>query len=114
MLGTLNKEGTLSVTINETISLIKSGKSIKEVCAIRKLAESTIEGHLAIAVQNNLIQIETVMDIDEIENIRTYFPGSSTDLKAAREKCGNKFSYSKLKLVQAWIIAKKMNQNVRV
>ncbi len=105
-----SKSGILSVTVNETIALIKSGNSIKEVCAIRKLAESTIEGHLALAVQNNLIQIETVMDVGEIEKIRTYFPDSSTDLKAARERCGNKYSYGKLKLVQAWIIAKKRKE----
>lgn len=107
------KSENLSVTVNETIALIKSGNSIKEVCAKRKLAESTIEGHLALAVQNNLIQIETVMDISEIENIRKYFPDSSTDLKAAREKCGNKYSFGKLKLVQAWIISNKTRETVK-
>ena len=104
------KSGILSVTVNETIVLIKSGNSIKEVCAIRKLAESTIEGHLALAVQNNLIQIETVMEVDMIEKIRTFFPDNSTDLKAAREMCGNKYSFGKLKLVQAWLIAKKLKE----
>ena len=101
------KSGILSVTVNETIVLIKSGNSIKEVCAIRKLAESTIEGHLALAVQNNLIQIETLMEIDEIEKIRSYFSGSSTDITVARKNCDNKFSFGKLKLVQAWLISRK-------
>ena len=100
--------GILSRTVNETVALIRSGNSIKKVCQMRKLAESTIEGHLALAVKNNLIRIETLMEIDEIETIRTYFPSSATDLKAAKEKCGNKFSYGKLKLVQAWIIANKI------
>ena len=101
------KSGNLSATVNETIALVKSGNSIKDVCKIRKLAESTIEGHLALAVQNNLIQIETLMEIDEIEKIRSYFSGSSTDITVARKNCDNKFSFGKLKLVQAWLISRK-------
>jgi len=102
-----NKSGTLSATVNETIALVKSGNSIKDICKIRKLAESTIEGHLALAIQNDLVQIETIMDIDEIETIRSFFPNSSADLTKARVNCDNKFSIGKLKMVQAWIISKK-------
>jgi len=101
------KSGNLSATVNETIALVKSGNSINDVCKIRKLAQSTIEGHLALAVQNNLLQIETLMEIDEIEKIRSYFSASSTDLTIARKNCDNKFSFGKLKLVQAWIISRK-------
>lgn len=107
----IKKSGTLSATVNETIALVKSGNKIKDICKIRNLAESTIEGHLALAVQNNLIQIETLMEIDEIEKIRSYFSGSSTDLSVARKNCDNKFSFGKLKLVQAWIISKKNEVN---
>ena len=101
------KSKTLSPTVKETLDLIKSGKSTKEISKHRKLAESTIEGHLALAIKNNLVEIDQLLSKKEIDSILPFFSEGSLEVKAAYSKAEGKVPYGKLRMVQAWLIAKK-------
>jgi hypothetical protein len=102
----LNKRNALSPTVIETIDLFRSGKSITDIMMIRKLAESTIEGHLSIAIRNKTLDIYSVMKTEEIEEIKKLFDPSKEEsaLSEAWKKSNSKFSYGKLKMVQAWMV----------
>ena len=103
----LNKSTLLSPTVKETIELFNSGKKLSEICTSRNLAESTIEGHLAIAIKNKLINIEQLLKKSEIESISEFFPDGTLELKAARIKSDGKVPFGKLRMVQAWLMANK-------
>ena len=103
------KSFRISPTVQQTIDLLKSGKSISEICAERNLASSTIESHLANGIKNRLVDIESILPKSEIETISAFFKTNSFELKNAREKAGAEISYGKLKMVQAWLMVGKDN-----
>ncbi len=97
----------ISPTILESVQLLNSGKNITEIAKSRKMAASTIEGHLAIAIKYKLITIDQLLAEDEIAAISTYFTNGSLELNAARQNSGGDVPFGKLKMVQSWLIAKK-------
>jgi hypothetical protein len=100
------KSKRLSPTAMATLDLLKSGKTISEICSIRKMATSTIEGHLAMGIKYGLVDIYKIMTKDEINLIATFFSNKKLNLQTARANA-NGFSYGKLKMVQAWILTTK-------
>ncbi len=95
----------INTTVEETMRLFHEGKSIEEIAKERKLVISTIEGHIAEAIKQNLIGIEEVMQIEEAKNIAAYFPKDLTDVRLAsiKEKAPEDVSYGKLRMVLAWL-----------
>jgi hypothetical protein len=91
----------------ESIELFKSGRSIGEITTVRKLAESTIENHLAVGIRNNLVDIHHVLKMEEIDEMKKLFDFSKGELaiKEAYVKSNLKFSYGKLKMVQSWLVS---------
>ena len=103
----IKKSTLLSPTVKETIELFKSGKKLSEICSTRNLAESTIEGHLAIGIKNKVINIEQLLKKKEIESISEFFSDGSLELNAARLKSEGKVPFGKLRMVQAWLMSNK-------
>jgi ribonuclease D len=95
----------LSKTVLETVELFLTGKSISEIMTIRKLAESTIEGHLAVGIRNKLLDIHSILKNEDIEEMKNMFESSreSSGLSGIRQKSNSKFSFGKLKMVQSWL-----------
>ena len=103
----LRKAGSLSPTVMETITLFQSGKNVDEIVVARKLVTSTIEGHLAVGIRNNMVDIHNILKQEEIDEMKMLFDPSSGhfELALAREKSNSKFSYGKLKMVQSWLVS---------
>jgi sugar-specific transcriptional regulator TrmB len=101
------KASSLSPTVLETIELFRSGKNVDEIVAARKLVSSTIEGHLAVGIRNNIVDIHHILKQEEIDEMKMLFDLSSghLELALAREKSNSKFSYGKLKMVQSWLVS---------
>jgi hypothetical protein len=92
-------------TVKETVKLLRQGKSIEQITAERNLVISTIEGHIARAIKQGLIQIEEVMSIDEAKKIAEYFPDNFEDARISniKENAPSEISYGKLRIVLAWL-----------
>lgn len=92
-------------TVKETVKLLRQGKSIEQITAERNLVISTIEGHLARAIKQGLIQIDEVMSIDEAKKIAEYFPDNLEDARLTniKEIAPPETSYGKLRIVLAWL-----------
>ncbi len=98
-------------TVAETVRLLRETKSIQLVAEFRNLTQSTIEGHIAKAIGQNLIEIEEVIPIDEVKKIAEYFPDELSDvqLSPVKEKAPSEISYGKLRIVLAWLQKEKLN-----
>ena len=92
-------------TVKETVKLLRQGKSIEQITAERNLVISTIEGHLARAIKQGLIQIDEVISIDEAKKIAEYFPENLEDVRLTniKEIAPPEISYGKLRIVLAWL-----------
>ncbi len=92
-------------TVKDTLRLLKSGKTIAEIAKERNYVESTIEGHLAKAISNGLIEINEVMPTSEAQQIANYFAadGNKISLSVIRERVPAEISWGKLRMVLAWL-----------
>jgi ATP-dependent DNA helicase RecQ len=86
-----------------TVDLFKQGRSVMEIAAVRGLAQSTIEGHLAEAMEagewlevQRLVSEEKQRQIEEV--LMELGPGP---LKAAMERLGDGYSYAELRFIRA-------------
>ena len=93
----------LPSTAQETLGLWKTGKSISQIAKIRGLSESTIETHLAQAVEGG----ETIdprlfyTEAEEQEMRRALDGYEELSLKPVFEQLEGRISYGKLKLFRA-------------
>jgi DNA-binding CsgD family transcriptional regulator len=94
-------------TVDETVNHFKTGKSIADIAAERKLTVGTIEGHLAQAIKLGSIEIEQLIPIEEVKELAQHFPAvieqEYAQLNAIKEKVSADVSFGKLKMVLAWI-----------
>jgi len=94
-----------SNSVLETVQLLRNGKNVEEIASESNLVISTIESHLALAIKQDMIQIEEIMPIDEARKISDYFPKKLNEIRLAaiKEKVPEDISYGKLRMVQAWL-----------
>jgi len=92
-------------TVMETLQLLKQGKTITEIAKERDFVESTIEGHLAKAIGNGLINIKDIMPMTEVQDIAGYFvsEGGNISLSGIKERVPPEVSWGKLRMVLAWL-----------
>ncbi len=92
-------------TVKETVKLLQQGKSISQIAAERNFVVSTIEGHLARAIKQGLIQIEEIMTISEARKIAEHFPENLEDIRLSKikELTPSEITYGKLRIVLAWL-----------
>ncbi|GEO06576.1 helicase [Adhaeribacter aerolatus] len=90
-------------TQEESYKLYREGKSIEEIAALRGLAHTTIEGHLARYVQSGAIPVEQFLDPVKLEQILTVARTIDTDqLSPIKQLLGDEFSYTDIRFAVAF------------
>lgn len=89
----------------ETLELHLSGKSIAEIAQSRTLSESTIEGHLAQAIEaGERVEAHGLYTPAEEKEMRNAFEGyDEVPLKPIFEQLEGRISYGKLRLFRAMV-----------
>jgi len=83
-----------------SLDLFNQGKSITEITALRDLARSTIEGHLAACVGSGDLPLERLMPREKAQPAIDFF--RTADLSAlspAKEHFGEQYSYGELRMI---------------
>lgn len=89
-------------TIDFTFELYEQYKSITQVAKLRDMANSTIEGHIAILIKKNKILIESLISDKKRNEITMLFTeNKDKTLTELRTICNGKFSFAELRFVQA-------------
>ncbi|TSJ41501.1 helix-turn-helix domain-containing protein [Fluviicola chungangensis] len=89
-------------TYEITFDLFEAGKTIEEIANERQLGLSTIEGHFAKLIQQEKIDITSVLDPKRISEIESYLEDAEgKTLGMLKEELGDRVSYAELKWVQA-------------
>jgi ATP-dependent DNA helicase RecQ len=95
--------GGLNGTAQQTLELWKEGKPIRQIAEERGLAESTIEGHLAQAIENGEpFGPHAFYTAAEEQQIQAALEGyDEFSLKPVFEQLGGSISYGQLKIYRA-------------
>ncbi len=87
-----------------SLEMFQAGKTIDEIAQERSFVRGTIEGHLAHFVGLGELDIFTVMDKSQVEEIEQFFIKNSTQSSAeAKAHFGEKYSYNDLKMVRFYM-----------
>jgi hypothetical protein len=87
-------------TKHVSLTLFREGKSIEQIAADRKLARSTIEGHLAHFIGLDQLDIYSVLTREKVTEIQEFFTNEPSATAAeARAYFREKHSYGELKMV---------------
>ncbi len=87
-------------SLEQTLVLFESGKKIHEIATERKLAESTIKGHLAQGIESERVALEDCLAEEVINEIQKEL-GNFENLGELKEHFGGKYDYGTLKMVLA-------------
>jgi ATP-dependent DNA helicase RecQ len=80
--------------------LFRAGKSVDEIAAERRLARSTIEGHLSHFIGLGDLDIYSVLDRETVADIQQFLQAQPEAAAAeAKSHFGEKYSYGELKMV---------------
>jgi hypothetical protein len=93
----------------ESMAYFVAGKTIDEISAIRGMAVSTIEGHLAEFVKTGELEIARFLSVEQLGRIKEAYqlaPEKST--KVLRELLKNEFSYGELRIALNYFLFTKM------
>ena len=103
--GKKKKEGDDRSTYDITLDLFKNGMSVPQIAEERHLAITTIEGHLAKAVEMGKLAVDAFIQPEEQEVIKTTLTSLSEDasLKELYSALQGKYGYGKLKAVMAHV-----------
>ena len=100
-------DNSLPDTVNETLKRLRAGASPQQIAADRELAESSIYGHLAQAIEAGLIELEAVTDLapEQIDEIRYALEMALEEedfrLKKVHEALDGEYDYGLIKCVLA-------------
>jgi len=97
-----SKKTETGATYQETFRMVNEGLSVHQIAVKRSMADSTIEGHIARGISEGKIKASRFLEEDEIKEISEKFL-SNEDAKLSEIYAGfkGKYSYGKLKMVQA-------------
>jgi hypothetical protein len=89
-----------SETKRLSLELHRAGKSVDEIAAERRLARSTIEGHLSHFIGLGDLDIYSVLDRETVADIQQFLQAQPEAAAAeAKSHFGEKYSYGELKMV---------------
>ncbi len=89
-------------TYKITLSLFQQGKTIEEIAQERNMALSTIEGHLAKLVENNLLSAEDIIGSEKLTYIvNTAIQLQTSQLTSIKESLGNNYTYGEIRIALA-------------
>jgi hypothetical protein len=100
------EEGPKINTRQVSFDLYKSGKTLEEIAAERKLTLGTIQGHFSKFIEAGTISVEKLLDKAKVEAIRDY-AGKHTSANLAELHTGLKgaYSFGEIRLVLAGMAA---------
>lgn len=88
-----------------SFELFQSGKSVEQIAEERRLAISTIQGHLAHFVIHNQLDILRLLTCEKLADIEDYFASHPASTAAdAKLHFGDKYSYGELNLAIGHIL----------
>jgi hypothetical protein len=91
-------------TYLKTYVLIKEGRSLADVAKERGMSVSTIEGHAARGIAEDVLDIDALMPAEERDAIAGWMQEhADKGLNDARANFGDRFSFGQLRMVQAWV-----------
>lgn len=101
------KKGVKIDTRQVSFDLYKSGKTLEEIAAERKLTLGTIQGHFSKFIETGTISVEDILDKAKVEAIRDY-AGKHEKATLAELHAGMKgeYSFGEIRLVSADMTAK--------
>jgi hypothetical protein len=84
-----------------TFNLYKEGKTVTEIAALRALAASTIEGHLADMVRTGEIEVNELVSTEKMDRIKQAFRDGIEEEKFGelRSRIGGDITYAEIKAV---------------
>ncbi|WP_026474820.1 helix-turn-helix domain-containing protein [Alkaliflexus imshenetskii] len=89
-------------TWKTTLDLFKMGLSTDAIAQKRGLATTTIEGHLAVAIEKGDIEIQKLMPRERVELIKERLNNQQfASLTEAKIALGNDFSFGEIRMVMA-------------
>lgn len=90
-------------TFTVSLKMFRSGESIEKIAAVRELAVSTIEGHLARFVATGEVELVEIVPAHKINTIRAALidVGSENAIGPVKEKLGEEYSYGEIRAVAA-------------
>ncbi len=94
----------------QTLYLFRAGKSVTDIATSRKLAISTIEGHLADFIQSGEIKVTEIVEPPKITKIKLAIQNVGDEkLTPIKIFLGENYSYGEIKAVIAEIAREKLN-----
>lgn len=89
-------------TSEVSFDLYQAGKSIREIAAVRSLAVTTIEVHLAQYIAKGQIDVYQLVDREKVDRVLEMTREMDTiSLGPLKERLGNELSYSELRFILA-------------
>lgn len=86
-------------SIRETLELLISGHSLKEIATVRNLSVSTIEGHIALLVKSGDIAIDKVIPESKLNNIINAIQEAEGPIGLIKARLGDDYSYGEIRAV---------------
>lgn len=92
-------------TYDQTLEMLKDGKTVDEISRERQLGETTIYGHCVRLIRLEKLALDEVLEQDRINALSDIFDQyDGMSLTPLKEKVGNDFTWEELKLYQASLI----------
>lgn len=86
-----------------SLQLFNEGLSLEEIAERRSFVRTTIQGHLAHFVKEGIITTERLIDAEKLETIlKAIKEADSTLSSAVKEKLGDAYTYSEIKIALAY------------
>jgi len=83
----------------ESLELFRQGKSASEIAALRNLAISTVEGHLAGFVYTGEIQVGELVEEEKINAIMKLIDGPTVSASTIKGQLGAEFTFGEIRAV---------------
>jgi hypothetical protein len=96
-------------TVRITWTMIKEGKSIKEVAAKRNLATSTIEKHIIQGIREGALDIFTVLQKERLHALAELLKDSSDSIGEIYKSQDGKYTHGELRMVRAYLEKKTLS-----
>jgi len=97
-----SKKAETGATYQETFRMVRDGLSVRQIAVKRSMATSTIEGHIARGISEGKIKASQFLEEKEIKEIsQKFLENGDAKLSDVYASFKGKYSYGKLKMVQA-------------
>lgn len=93
-----HKKRLTNKSTNETVELIKSGKTISDIALIRNLGISTVEGHVLEAIKEGLLSANFILEESKLSTISEAAKIAGNDVYKIKEQFGDAFSFFEIRL----------------